>query len=435
MNINRIAKLLMLCLALVLLACPALAQDSVSFEAPTAADLEGEYGAAYAAAGNKVTFRYASEDPAIQKVEVFSQASMQFLKPMEVGNYIITAKTSAKTYSAYEYEAGMYPYAGGNVYYEMAKGDDGVYSVSLPLPAQPILYRFRLTYADGQQAEVEDPMNPYAANGDSNAGWSLVYIGDAEDAVLAMRNVFPREDEKKGSVSFLDYTAIDGTTQSIGVYLPYDYEAGKTYKTIYVSHGSGGNETEWMSIGGVPNIMDNLAAQGKIADTIVVTMDNSIFTVQGMPWIFGWDWEKMNDNILTCIAPIVEAQFGASKDAGDRAICGLSMGSIGASAILQQWPESFGYYGCFSAACNGIDVTTWNPEAMASKKIFVSAGVVDNALMNGNYDNPEKDNTSRNFTEHLTEAGIEHTFITFPGKHDWNVWMASFNMFVEEILW
>ena len=194
----------------------------------------------------------------------------------------------------------MYAYAGDTIYYEMIKDENGRYTVSLPLPAAPYLYRFRITYAeaDGRgTVEVEDPLNPYAVNGDSNAGWSLVYVGNREDAVPAMKNTFPRTDEKKGTVTYVEYTALDGSQQMMGVYLPYNYEAGKTYKTVYVSHGAGGNETEWMSIGSIPNIMDNLVAEGKIADTIVVTMDNLIFNIPGNPWIFGWDWEKMKDNI------------------------------------------------------------------------------------------------------------------------------------------
>ena len=105
MKTTRMMWLTLLCMMIVLALCPmAMAQESVVIAVPIADDLQGEHGSAYEAAGYKVTFAYENDDPAIEKVEVFSQASMQFLDPIEVGNYIITGQTAAKTYSAYEYE-------------------------------------------------------------------------------------------------------------------------------------------------------------------------------------------------------------------------------------------------------------------------------------------------------------------------------------------
>lgn len=400
--------------------------------------LNGIYGEAYKAAGYEVTFIYEDADEAIEKVELFSQSGFQFYKEIEVGNYMITGANQAHIYSAYEYEPGMYPCAGETCYYEMEETGDGVYCVTLPLPATQYLYKYRVTYteADGRGAiEMDDPENPAARNGDASSGWSQIYVGDSERALKGMHAIYPVAEELQGSVSYAEYEALDGTLQPLGIYLPYDYNEEKTYRTIYISHGSGGNETEWMSIGSVPNIMDQLNASGELQNTIVVTMSNMMWHIPDNPWIFGWDWEKMKDNLTQCIIPYMEEHYSVSSEANDRAFCGLSMGSIGASAIVQQWPETFGYYGCFSAANNGIDVSTWNTEAMKNATIFVSAGELDMALMNKNYDNPEMDNTSRNFSEHLTEAEIPHTFITFPGMHDWNVWVASFTCFAENILW
>lgn len=406
--------------------------------APSEENLSGVYGSAYESAGYQVTFTYQSEDPDIEKVELFSQSGFQFFKELEVGNFIVTGSNQAQIYSAYEYETGMYPCAGETCYYEMEEDEEGIYTVTLPLPATQYLYKYRITYGEDsgkETVEVEDPDNPAAKNGDSSAGWSQVYVGNAETALEGMEYIYSRQDGKTGSVVYTEYESLDGSMQPLGIYIPYGYDPEKTYKTIYISHGSGGNETEWMSIGSVPNIMDNLGVSGELNDTIVVTMDNSIWTMPDNPWISGWDWEKMNENILNCIVPYMEEDYSVSSDPDDRAICGLSMGSIGASSIIQQWPDGFGYYGCFSGANNGIDVSTWDTDTMKLKTIFVSAGCLDSALMNGNYDNPEMDNTSRNFSEHLTEAEIPHTFVTFPGMHDWNTWVASFSCFAKNILW
>lgn len=438
MNLSKKLGVSFLCFSMATLAGGSVASAAVDVNDASEESLSGEYGKAYEAAGYEVTFYYHDEDPAIEKVELFSQSGFQFFKTLEVGNYIITGVNQANIYSAYEYEEGMYPCAGATCYYEMTKGEDGTYSVTLPLPATQYLYKYKITYAesDGRgEVEIQDPDNPAESNGDSNSGWSQIYVGDADHALKGMEYIYPREDGQTGTVTYAEYEALDGTIQPLGIYLPYDYDSSKTYKTVYMSHGAGGNETEWLSIGSVPNIMDNLYADGEIEDTIVVTMDNLIWYIPDVPFISAWDWEKLNENLLECIIPYIEENYSVSSDPDDRAFCGLSMGSIGASAIVQQWPDSFGYYGCFSAANNGIDVSTWDVETMKEKTIFVSAGMLDMALMNGNYDNPEKDNTSRNFSEHLTEAEIPHTFTTFPGMHDWNVWVASFTCFAKEILW
>lgn len=431
MNIYKKLGVSFLCCSIATLAGGVVSLAKADVIPATEEDLSGEYANAYEAAGYEVTFTYQDDDPAIEKVELFSQSGFQFFKQLEVGNYIITGVNQANIYSAYEFEDGMYPCAGTTCYYEMEKWNDGTYSVTLPLPATQYLYKYKITYteSDGRgEVIIVDPDNPAETNGDSDSGWSKIYVGDADHALTGMEYIYPREDGQTGTVTYVEYEALDGSTQPLGIYLPYNYDSSKTYKTVYLSHGAGGNETEWLSIGSIPNIMDNLCAEGKLEDTIVVTMDNLIWYIPDVPFISGWDWEKMKDNLLNCIVPYMEENYNASPDPDDRAICGLSMGSIGASSVVQQWPDSFGYYGCFSAANNGIDVSTWDVDAMKEKTIFVSAGMLDMALMNGNYDNPENDNTSRNFSEHLTEAEIPHTFITFPGMHDWNVWVASFTV-------
>lgn len=438
MNIYKKLGVSFLCCSIATLAGGVVSLAKADVIPATEEDLSGEYANAYEAAGYEVTFTYQDDDPAIEKVELFSQSGFQFFKQLEVGNYIITGVNQANIYSAYEFEDGMYPCAGTTCYYEMEKWNDGTYSVTLPLPATQYLYKYKITYteSDGRgEVIIVDPDNPAETNGDSDSGWSKIYVGDADHALTGMEYIYPREDGQTGTVTYVEYEALDGSTQPLGIYLPYNYDSSKTYKTVYLSHGAGGNETEWLSIGSIPNIMDNLCAEGKLEDTIVVTMDNLIWYIPDVPFISGWDWEKMKDNLLNCIVPYMEENYNASPDPDDRAICGLSMGSIGASSVVQQWPDSFGYYGCFSAANNGIDVSTWDVDAMKEKTIFVSAGMLDMALMNGNYDNPENDNTSRNFSEHLTEAEIPHTFITFPGMHDWNVWVASFTCFAKDILW
>ena len=79
--------------------------------------------------------------------------------------------------------------------------------------------------------------------------------------------------------------------------MPKGYDSSKVYKTIYVSHGGGGNEAEWMGIGAIPNIMDNLIAEGEVADAVVVTMDNAYFN---------WNYDTIAQNFKENISDVYD---------------------------------------------------------------------------------------------------------------------------------
>lgn len=54
------------------------------------------------------------------------------------------------------------------------------------------------------------------------------------------------------------------------VYLPPSYSGSKKYPVLYLLHGIGGDEEEWIK-GGTPHIiLDNLYADGKLEPMIVV---------------------------------------------------------------------------------------------------------------------------------------------------------------------
>ena len=48
---------------------------------------------------------------------------------------------------------------------------------------------------------------------------------------------------------------IGTATRTLGVYLPpgYDPNRAEPYKTIYLQHGSGQDQSDWLNIGSVPS--------------------------------------------------------------------------------------------------------------------------------------------------------------------------------------
>jgi enterochelin esterase-like enzyme len=207
------------------------------------------------------------------------------------------------------------------------------------------------------------------------------------------------------------------------VYLPYGYDESQTYKTLYVSHGGGGNEAEWMNIGALSNILDNLIAEGKVEPMVVVTMDNTYWE---------WDFDNIYENFKESIIPYIEENYSVSTDAADRGLCGLSAGSIMTSTMAQQQPEMFQYYGMFSAANVNADLT--DATALDGKGLYISSGNVDFGLMGDDY-GTESDRTSICLTEKFDKNDIEYSFEVLPGAHDWGYWRYVITNFMKDHLW
>lgn len=323
----------------------------------------------------QATFVYEDKDER-DAVSVSVAGSLQFYKHDDVtDNFIKTGTTAgAKVYDAYHYEKSMfntgYGLNGDSQSYDLKEVEDERFEITLPLPGNLYYYDYTVTYADGSKVTIQDPANKSEANPTSghDSGHSIVYVGDASNTAEGQEKIYARTDGKTGSYSFVEYQAVDGTKQPLGVYLPKGYDSSKVYKTIYVSHGGGGNEAEWMGIGAIPNIMDNLIAEGEVADAVVVTMDNAYFN---------WNYDTIAQNFKENIIPFIEKNYNVSMNAKDRALCGLSMGSMITSTILQQNTELFGAYGCFSGA--NTQATIKDVEELKNVKIYLTGGNVDMA--------------------------------------------------------
>lgn len=331
-------------------------------------------------------------------------------------------------YSPYEYKTGMFPtgYAvseNGYLPIPMENIGNNLYTVTIPLPGSQYFYGFELTYGDGTTKEtVKDPTNMPFKNGDSDSGWSLVYVGNSNDCLPGQEYVYPRNDGKTGKVNYVNYTAVDGSTQPLGIYLPANYDTNKTYKTIYLAHGGGGNEVEWMNIGSASNIMDNLIADGEVAEAIVVTMDNQYFS-----------HEKGDSlkNIKECIIPYIENHYSVSKNPEDRAMSGLSRGAAVTIQSTLYSNDTFKYYGIFSPSIT-LDFAseTLTPEMKSAfknvKQYYVSVGIYDTFL---------RRDVNVQVDKELQAAGANVVFKWKNGAHDWGVWRDQFTEFVKDYLW
>lgn len=340
----------------------------------------------------------------------------QFYSEDQIQPYLNGERIEA--YDAYHYQDGMFATgydvetAGANLSYPMIEVTEGVWSVTIPVPAGEWFYAFNVDDGNGVE-KVLDPTNMPESNGDSDSGWSLMFVGNSSEAMEGQEWIFPRNDGRTGSTEYVSYTAVDGSTQPLGIYLPYGYNPNETYKTFYLSHGGGGNEVEWHEIGAADNIMDNLIATGEVdANTIVVTMDNSYF---------GWNYTNIKDNLMNHIIPYIEQNYNVSDDAKDRAFAGLSAGGMTATSVYQTLAGEFGYFGIWSYNL---------PTDVASVPNYDYPTLM---LGYGHFDFGKTNYPA--FISSLEAAGADFDYYEINGAHDWGVWRNLLSKFVKDYLW
>ena len=130
------------------------------------------------------------------------------------------------------------------------------------------------------------------------------------------------------------------------VYTPAGYGDPKNktkYPVLYLQHGWGENEYAWSNQGHANLIMDNLIAEGKAKEMIIV-MANGTLSVPGMK--FGYNREGMagiEKEFIESIIPCVEKNFRCLTDRKNRAMSGLSMGGGHTLSATALFPGKFGY--------------------------------------------------------------------------------------------
>ena len=131
------------------------------------------------------------------------------------------------------------------------------------------------------------------------------------------------------------------------VYTPAEYETGKKkYPVLYLQHGMGEGETSWMLQGKMQHIMDNAIAKGEAVPMIVVMESGDIKA----PFNFasGGSNEQGRSEygasfypvLLNDLIPYIDANFRTKSDRENRAMAGLSMGSMQTSITTLSHPAS-----------------------------------------------------------------------------------------------
>jgi enterochelin esterase-like enzyme len=296
----------------------------------------------------------------------------------------------------------------------------GVWSYTTPLPSGTFTYGFYVNFTASAptltgSTELSDPGNPPWNTSGSVEPTSQVYVpSDPRFGTVDLSWQAPRRTQGKlVDVSYPDPQSTNPVgSHPLAIYLPpgYDPHRRAPYPTLYLSHGSGGNEVDWSTQGAAGNILDNLIAAGRVQPTVVVMTDfnNLGECASSDPSCYALD-------VTHYVIPFVEAHFNVSPDGSDRAFGGLSAGGRRASYLLFNDTTTFGYYGIWSSSQGTPDTGSplWqNPDLKTRLGLRLGGGLQDQNWIPGAY----------TYEQNLTAAGIPYTVDPMDGGHEWYTW-------------
>ena len=310
---------------------------------------------------------------------------------------------------------------------DLVKGEDGYWEgcIAYDYPG----FKNIDFYID--DALVINPMAPIGFG--SNRVMNYVEVPDQEQDYLLMKDV-----PHGAVIQEFFKSKVTGKYESCYIYTPpgYQKEPDVKYPVLYLQHGGGENETCWIYQGKTNFVMDNLIAEGKAVPMIIV-MNNGMTRKAGeekMPMSFGGNMMGVfKDMLIEDCIPFIEANYRVKTDKWNRAIAGLSMGSLQAAEIIMTRYDLFSAAGLFTGytypVINGRkpgpqpyeailnDAETFNREV----KLFyraIGAEEVSFPLIK------EED-------RFCAEKGINTVSSVFPGEHEWYVWRAASHEFFQ----
>lgn len=240
----------------------------------------------------------------------------------------------------------------------MTRSSEGVWSYTTePLESEMYYYSFSI---DGMR-NINDPSNPYVVRDVATQMNYFIVGGGRGDLYMA-------QDVKHGSIT-RQWATTGGRERRMVVYTPARYEdSNERYPVLYLLHGMGGDEEAWLATGRLAEIMDNLIAEGKAKEMIVVMTNGCTrhvaapgYSHEGMwlPYMSG-SMDGSFEALFPDIVAWVDAHYRTLASKEMRAIAGLSMGGFHSMQISKEYPEMFDYVGLFSAAIfrgqEGVDI-------------------------------------------------------------------------------
>ena len=259
-------------------------------------------------------------------------------------------------------------------------------------------------------------------------------IANGQDPVKPMQPLSDtvRPGISHGTIDTITYNSVTvGSNRRALVYTPPGYSKKKKYPVLYLLHGIGGDEKEWLNGGHPQVILDNLYADGKIEPMIVVMPNGramkddraggNIMAQDKVQAFATFEKDLLNDLI-----PYIEKKYPVFTDSEHRAIAGLSMGGGQSLNFGLGNPDKFAWIGGFSSAPNTKPPQELAPNPAVIKEkvklLFICCGASDGLI-----------SFSKRTHDYLQQNNVPHIYFIEPGVHDFKIWKDGLYMFSQLI--
>lgn len=242
-----------------------------------------------------------------------------------------------------------------------------------------------------------------------------------------------RPDVPHGKIDSVTYHSTTvGTDRKALVYTPPGYSKDNKYPVLYLLHGIGGDEKEWLHGGHPEIILDNLYAENR-AEPMIVVMPNGRAMKDDRAVGNIFDREKVEafatfeKDLLNDLIPFIEKNYPVKSDRDDRAIAGLSMGGGQSLNFGLGNLDKFAWVGGFSSAPNTKkpEELVPNPDMARARLrlLWISCGDKDNLIT-----------FSQRTHDYLVTNHVPHIYHVIPGGvHDFKVWKESLYLFSQRL--
>lgn len=312
----------------------------------------------------------------------------------------------------------------------MTLGSDGIWEVTVPLPAGSFRYAFTHDCASVTASGCTlypDPENmwelqaPYP--GAPGAVRSTTWVPQHPDFPTYETDYQrPVPADRLGTLEALRYPSPNSTNppgvHDLVVYTPHGYDPDREvpYPTLYLSHGSGDHSTAWTMQGVAHYIVQNAIDEGAVQDMVIVSTD-----FNGLPGGNNGYANELRDHII----PFIEANYNVSTDPNDRAFAGFSAGGSRAFTIMYDHTDLFGYHAAWSSG--GPAATP----AQLERLFGVEGGIMIGTGLQDKLGNIAENSIAR--AAALRDAGADITEFNVPGVHTWHVWRPLLNFYIREL--
>lgn len=294
---------------------------------------------------------------------------------------------------------------------DLALDPSGANYSALLGPLQPGLYyyTYTATMADRSRTTFANPASAGTANSvTSHPTWTTLFVPGP--SVQWMSDI-----PAGGEVSTLTYdSTVTGASRTAYVWTPpgYDAQRATEYPVLYLLDGAGQSAKEWSELGRVPQVLDNLVADGSLADMVVVMADANV--------------SDPRSELVDSIVPAAEQAFHVSDEGADKAVAGIGAGATAALSTLVTDTGAFSAVGSFSGALYS-SISTAKAAAINDATDLVR-------VYSGNALDPAYNSTFA-LRQKLATAGVDYEFdgVT-PGTGGvWDTWRLNVRDFASRL--